>query len=202
MALYAQRESFQPLQEEKGIERRHGCARIAQELGPDSSNKGCCSDIMCITDIMIARVWINKLRKLARSFPVKTTTIHNHTSDASSVTTDKLGRRMHRDVHSMRKDIDQIRCSKGIVGNQRNFIGMNKLGQSIKVRNIYQRIAQAFNQNQLGIVLNGCFYFSQIFNINKSRGNAIARQGFLEQIKGATVDGRGCYYMVASMRQG
>ena len=81
-------------------------------------------------------------------------------------------------------------------------MSMNQLCQSIKVRNIYQRIAQTFNQNQLCIVLNGCFYFSQIFNIHKSRGNAIARQGFLEQIKGAAVDGGSCNYMVASMGQG
>ena len=80
-------------------------------------------------------------------------------------------------------------------------MSMNQLSQSIKVRDINQRIAQTFNQNQLGIVLNGCFYFSQIFNIHKSRGNAIARQGFFEQIKGTTVDGRGCYYVVASMGQ-
>ena len=201
MALYTQRECFQPLQEEKSIEGRHGCTRIAQELSPDSSNKGCRSDIARITDIVIARVRINKLRKLARSFPVKTTAVYNHTTDAGSVTTDKLGRRMHRDVHSMRKDIDKIRSGKGIVGNQRNFMSMNQLCQSIKVRNINQRIAQAFNQNQLGIVLNSCFYFSQVFDIHKSRGNAIARQGFLEQIKGTAVDGGSCYYMIASMRQ-
>ena len=108
---------------------------------------------------------------------------------------------MDCNVHSVRKDIDQIWCSKGIVGNQRNLVGMDQLCQSIKIRDINQRIAQAFNQNQLGIVLNSCFYFSQIFNINKSRGNAIARQGFFEQIKGTTVDGRGCYYVVASMGQ-
>ena len=125
MALYTQRESFQPLQEEKGIEGRHGCARIAQELGPHSSNKGCCSDIARITDIMIARVRVHELRKLARSFPVKTTAVHNHTANAGSVTTDKLGRRMDCNVHSVRKDIDQIWCSKGIVGNQRNFMSMN-----------------------------------------------------------------------------
>ena len=160
MSLYTQRESFQSLQEEKGIEGRHGCARIAQELGPDSSNKGCCSDISRITDIMIAWIWIHKLRKLARSFPVKTTAVHNHTSDAGSVTTDKLSRRMYRDVHSMRKDSDQIRRGKGIVRNQRNLVSMNQLCQSIKVRNIYQRIAQTFNQNQLCIVLNSFFYFS------------------------------------------
>ena len=57
---------------------------------------------------------------------------------------------MYCDVHSMRKDIDQIRSGKGIVGNQRNLVGMDQLCQSIKIRDINQRIAQAFNQNQLG----------------------------------------------------
>ena len=70
---------------------------------------------------MIDWVRINKLRKLARSF------LHNHNADAGSVIADKLGRRMYSNVHTMRKNIDQIRCCKGIVGNKRNFMSMNQL---------------------------------------------------------------------------
>ena len=76
---------------------------------------------------MIDWARINKLRKLARSFLIEATDVHNHNADAGSVTTDKLGRRMYNNVHTMRKNIDQIRCCKGIAGNKRNFMSMNQL---------------------------------------------------------------------------
>ena len=76
---------------------------------------------------MIDWVRINKLRKLARSFLIEATAVHNHNADTGSVTTDKLGRRMDCNIHTMRKDIDQIRRDKSIVGNMRNFMSMNQL---------------------------------------------------------------------------
>ena len=76
---------------------------------------------------MIDWVRINKLRKLARSFLIEATAVHNHNADTGSVIADKLGRRMYSNVHTMRKNIDQIRCCKGIVGNKRNFMSMNQL---------------------------------------------------------------------------
>ena len=65
---------------------------------------------------------------------------------------------MDRNVHSVLENIDQIRGTKGIVRNQWNLVAMGNVCHFLNIRNVDEGVTQGFNQDQLGVVLNGCFH--------------------------------------------
>ena len=148
---------------------------------------------------MVTWVFLNKLREFSWSCPVKTTAIDNHSSNSRTMSANKLGRRVNGNIYTVRKDINQVRCGKGIIRNKWNLVFMRNLSQFFQVRNVNQGVTQGFNQNKLGIVIDSCFHFLQIIHIDKGCCDTITRKGFFQEIESPTVNSWCCHHVVTSM---
>ena len=62
---------------------------------------------------------------------------------------------MNDDIRAVLNGANQIRGCKGIIYNQRDFMRMGNLCQSLDIYHIRVRISQSLNVKSLRIVLNG-----------------------------------------------
>ena len=80
MTFHTQRECFQTLQKNKGIERTDSSSGIAQQNGTDTDS--ICSRTCRIgkAHAMIARIGFGQLRKFTGSYPIELAAIYNNTA--------------------------------------------------------------------------------------------------------------------------
>ena len=81
MALDAQRQGFQTLQEQECVERRKGCAGIAQENRTDVGGECCRTNGIDKADAVVARVRVCDLAELAGCLPVKLAALDNQAAE-------------------------------------------------------------------------------------------------------------------------
>lgn len=107
---------------------------------------------------------------------------------AVPVAPDELGGRVHHNVGAMLNRSKEIGSGKGVVNDQRNLVSVGDIGQCIDVVDVTVGVAQSFDKNGLGIVLNGPLHSIQVMGIDKSSGNAVFRKGVGQQIIAAAID--------------
>ena len=78
---------------------------------------------------------------------------------------DELGCRMNHDVCSVFDRTDEIRCSEGVVDDQRQAVSVGYFSYGIDIRNVAVRVAQCFQENGSGVLLNGTFHFTEVVGI-------------------------------------
>ncbi len=69
--------------------------------------------------------------------------------------TDEFGCGMYDDICAVLNRANQIRGCKGIIYNQRDFMRMGDLCQSLDIYHIGVRSSQSLNVKSLRVVLNG-----------------------------------------------
>ena len=105
------------------------------------------------------------------------------------MTADKLGCGVDYDIRTVLDGTNQIRRSEGVIHNQRQAMLVSKFCQFVDIRNVAVGIAQGFNINSPGVILNRVFYLSKIMDIYKAGSDAEIGQRMLQQIIAAAVDG-------------
>ena len=81
MTLYPQRQSFQALQENKGVDGGKGCAHVAKQDGTNFSDKGSRSNRFGEAQAVVAWVWFGEGWEFAGSLPVKLTAVNDDAAD-------------------------------------------------------------------------------------------------------------------------
>ena len=72
---------------------------------------------------------------------------------------------------------------------------------SLNVDQVTIRVAQCLKEYCLGVLINGILEVLNVIRIYKLGGHAVLRQGVLQIVVGAAVNGLGCYNVVALMCQ-
>lgn len=91
VTFYAERQCFQPLDEEPGRNRRNGCAGIAEDFGTNAGNKACPRDVGGKIDAMVGCVGIGKMRISFRLVPVELAVFNDGAAKGCTVAADEFG---------------------------------------------------------------------------------------------------------------
>ena len=189
MPLQAEREGLHSLEKEKCIEGRDGRAGIPKEDSPDVGHKGCGTDGVLKGNSVIARIGVGDLRILPGILPVKLSCFHDDTSQRCSVATQEFSGGVHHDVHAVLDGTDQVRCTEGIIYNERKSVPVRDLRDGIQIRDIAVGISQCLQIDRSGIILNGIFQLLQIMGIHEGRSDPILRECVAQQIEASAING-------------
>src|ERR1051326_7963599 len=100
MALHAQLECLQALQEQEGIEGAEGRSEIAQAFHAGFHNVGEVAERLIEADAVVALAGLEQLRKAA-AIPRKAAAIDDDSTDRRPMPADELGGRMDHDIRAV-----------------------------------------------------------------------------------------------------
>ena len=196
MPFYTQRQSLQPLQQDKSIERADGSTRIAQQHGTYTDNVGSSPGSIDKPYPMITCIRLGQLREFTGSNPVKFTGIDNNSSQRTAVSANEFCGRMYHNVCPVLNGTDKVRRTESIIHDQRNPIFMGNGSYGIHIDNIGIGVSQSFNEYRLCIFTNRPFEIKKIGRIYKSGRYSISRQGMRQQVVCAPINGLGSHNMI------
>ncbi len=200
MSLDTECQCLQALQKEPCIKRCEASALVTKHDGTDvGGNDGRC----CVLREAYAVIGFVRLHQpgplVSLGGPVKLARIYNDAAQGCAVSADELGCGMHNDICTVLDRSDQIRCSEGIVDDQRQSVLMCHICPCLNVSHFTVRVAQRLNVERLGIRLNGCLCTGQICGLHEGGGHAGIREGMCQEVVGTTVDVLGRYDMITGM---
>ena len=176
MTLHAERQCFQTLQQDKSIERRDRSSCITQNDSPDAGDESCRTCHVGKDRSMITWVRFAQGRELIGiCFPIEIATVHNHSSQARSMSADKFGGGMNNNIGPVLDRTDQVRCTERIIHYQRNIMTMGHLRHSIDIGNIRIGITERFDIHRFRILPNSRLQRLQVIDIYNRVGNALSR---------------------------
>ena len=110
---------------------------------------------------------------------------------------DEFRCRVDDDIAVVVQRAEQVGRSEGVIYDDRQTVAVGDFGNSFEVRDVDGRVAQAFDVDGLGLVVDGCFEFFRLVRIDEARRNTQVLQGFTEQLEGAAVQGSAGYDFIA-----
>ena len=201
VTLYTERQSFQSLQKQEGVERRKSCSGITKKDGTYFCNECSRSNCFCEADAVVARVWLSQGCEFSGSLPVEFTAVYDHTAKSSSMAADEFGCGMNNDVCAVLDRTNEVWSCEGIIDNQRNLVLMCNFCKCFDIYNIGVRISEGLDVDGFCVLLNGCADLIQIEYINKCGADSVLRKSVRQQVVGTAVDVLCRYDVVALLRQ-
>src|ERR1700733_1968476 len=98
VALHANAEGLDALQQLERISRRQTSAEVAQAFGPRPHDEGSVAELLVEDNAVIAGIGFGQYRKLAGSMPVEPAAIDNHAADGDTMAADPFGGGVHHDI--------------------------------------------------------------------------------------------------------
>ena len=203
MALHAQRQGFQTLQNQEGVHRADGRTHIAQWHHARAGNKRRRTKMLGIIHAMVRRIRRGELwETFGMRRPIEFAPINDGAADAVAMTTNVFGQRFHHNVCTQFQCWAQQRRGHGVVHHQRQALCMCRVGKSRNVDHIDGRIAYAFAIHQFGFGIDqACNVFRPI-RVDKAHFHALVWQSVGKQIVSAAVQGFGGDDVVTRADQG
>ena len=195
VTVKAERKRFSALQEEECIERGNCSTFVAKKNGTDVDDEGCGAS-GCRERHAVARVHFGELRELARCSPVELAAVNNHATESRTMTTDELRCGVNDDVSTVFNRANQIRRTESIVDYDRNLVLVSEFRDGFDIRDVGIRVAERFNENELGVRLDRAFDFLEVVDVDESRFNAELGKRMFQEVVGAAVDGALCDHVV------
>jgi hypothetical protein len=108
-AVHAQRQRLQALQNQEAVERRDGCAHVAQRHDARATDEGSRAQGFGVNDAVVGHVGLVEALELQLVLgPGKAPAVDNHAADRVAMATDVLGQRVHDDVGAVLEGAAQI----------------------------------------------------------------------------------------------
>ena len=191
MALNPQREGFESLQQQEGIEGADGGTGVAQNDGPYAGDEGGRAGHVGETGSVVAGVGLAQLGKLAGGGPVEAARVDDDATQRGAVAADELGGRVDYDVGAMFDGAYEVGGAEGVVDDERNAVAMGYIGYGIDVDDTRVGVAQRLDEDGFGVGPYGLLEIREVGRVDKGGGNAVGGQRVVEQVVGAAVDGVG-----------
>lgn len=189
VAVQAQGERLGALQQQERVERADAGAGVTQDDSADIGHERGGTGSIHEADAVVAGVGVSKRGELAAGLPVELAGIDDDTAQRGAVAADELGGRVDNDVRAVLDRTDQVRSAEGVVDDQRDVVLVGNLGDGVDVGNVRVGVTQRLQIDGAGVLLDSAFDLGQVMGVDKGRLNAEGRQGVLQQIGGAAVDG-------------
>ena len=192
VALHAQVQRFNPLQQQERIERRERRAGVAQPLHARLQNERQRPKRLRVRKAVIRRIRLGELLESARSCPVELARIHDHAANRGAVAAQKLGCRVDHNVRSPLDGPHQRRRSRGIVDDQRQAVLVRNGGKLFDVDNVELGVAERLGIDGAGLVVDRRAQAVEVVRVDKADHDAQPRQRVVEEVVGSAVErGRG-----------
>ena len=198
MPFDPQREGFQPLGDQPGIEWRHGGAEIAQQLHASFEDEGevhaegpIHPEIPCIDQAVIAGIGLVVVREaLGIGAIVEAAAVDDHPSDGGAMAPDVLGSGMHHHIGPPLDRADQIGRRHGVIHHQRHANLMGHRRHGFDVEDVVLGVGDRFTEERLGVGPHRSPPGGGVIGIvHEGHRDAQLGQGVMEQVVGAAVEG-------------
>ena len=199
VALHTEAQRLQALQQHPGVERRDASALIAQKKGAHTGNKR--GGNVAEDQAVVRLVGLGETGELIVLEVIELASVYNDATQARSVATYKLRGRVHHNVGSVLQRTDEVGRAEGVVDNHGNAVAVGYLGRALNIGDVGVGVAQGFDEHQLGVGLDGGLQGIVIVGGDKRGGDAVFRQGVLQQVIGAAIDGLRGHHVVAGIGQ-
>ena len=200
VALHAQLQRLQALQEQKRVERAERRAEIAQALHARLHDVGEVAEGLVEANAVIALARFEQLREAAL-VPGKAAAIHDHAADRRAVSADELGGRMHHDVGAVLDGPAEIGRGEGVVDDQRQVVLVRDRGDGGDVEHVHARVADGLAVEHAGARRDGAAEIFGIVGIDEGGLDAEAAEADVELRVGAAVERLGGDDLVAGFEQ-
>ena len=126
--------------------------------------------------------------ELAGAFPVELAAVDDDAAQRCAVAADEFGSRMDNDVCAVLDRAEQVRSREGRVDDQRDLVVMSDLCDRFDVDQVGVGVAQRFNEDRLGVGLDGFRKVLDVVGVYEGRGDAELGEGVCEEVIGSAVD--------------
>ena len=131
---------------------------------------------------MVAGIRFRKARKATGAKPVELAGVNNDTANGVSVSTNKLGCRMHHDIRSVGDWIDNRWTCGCVVNDQWETVLVGDFCNGSNINGVQLWVTNRFSINGLGVRLNRCFKRTWVKGINKCCRNAKLWKRMAEEV--------------------
>src|SRR6266511_2322958 len=198
VALDAEGERLDPLQEEERVERREGRPDVAQPLDAraddelDVAERPLRPEHVVVDEAVVAGRGLREARELAARAPVELSGIHDHPADGGAVAADPLRRRLHDDVRApLDRAAEVAGGPEGVVDDERDLVLVRELRERLEVGDVVARVADRLDVERLRLRSDRLLPLAEVVLLDELRGDPEARQRHLELVVRAAVELRG-----------
>ena len=201
MALHAQRQRLDPLQQMKRVRGREACAEIAQAFGAGAHDEGGRAELLGEIQAMIAAIWLGQGRELAGRIPIEMAAVDDRAANGDAVAANPFGQRIHDDIGAKLDGLAQIRRGERIVDQERQARFMGDFGGTRDIEHLQPRIADGLGDQEPRVGLDGGADAVQIARLDERGGNAETRQRMGQEIDRAAIERGGGHDVIARAKQ-
>ena len=201
VALHADAERLDALQQLERVGRRQARAEIAQAFGARAHDEGGLAELLVEDDAVIAGIGLGQLREFAGGVPVEPAAIDDDAADRDAVAADPFGRGVHHEVGAELDRPAEKRRRKGVVDQQRNLGVMRDLRDRRNIQHLEPGIADGLADHEPRVRLDRGAEFVERARLDEGRGDAEARQRVRQQVDGAAIERGGGDDVVAGVEQ-
>ncbi len=188
-AVHAQRQGFDALQDQEGIEGRDRRAGVAQRHHAGTADVGRGAERFGIDHAVVGHVRrVEALEALLVGSPGEFAGIDDDAADAVAMAAEILGQRMHHDVGAVLEGAAQVRRRHRVVHDQRHPGVMGDLRQGGEIDDVAQRVADGLAEQGLGAAVDQRLETFRLAVIGEAHLDAVLRQRVGEQVVGAAVE--------------
>ena len=156
MPRHPQVQRFQPLQEQKRVERAQHAAQVAQPVRAAGDDVAQLADRLVEDRAVVRGIGLGELRPFLRLLgPVEPAAVDDHPADARAVAADELRRAVDRDVDAVVERPEKHRRQHRVVADHRQAVRVGHVGDRLVVEHVVLRIGQRFDVHRPGVGPNG-----------------------------------------------
>ena len=200
VALHAQRERLESLQQDPGVEGRDGSARVAQDDGTYARDEGRRSGHVGEDGAGVRRVGLGQRRILVGILlPGEGAAVDDDAAEAGAVAADELRGRVDHDVGAVLDGAYQVGRAERVVDDEGDAMAMGHLGDGLNVSDVAVGIAERLGVDGLRIGLDSSLEGLEVVDVDDGVGDALRRQRVGDEVERTAVEVVGRHDVVARL---
>ena len=155
VALHAQVQGFDALQQQEGVERRERGAGVAQALHAGLEDEGQRPEGLGVGEAVVGGIGLGELLEAAGGGPVELAGVDDDAADGGAVAAEELGGRVDDDVGALLDGADQRRRGGGVVDDEGQAVFVGDGGERFNVGDVELGIAEGLGVDGAGLLVDG-----------------------------------------------
>ena len=204
MALDAQAERFEALQEEEGVEGGEAAAEVAQDLdaGLDDEGRQAGGEQVGVDQAVVGVIRGVEVGEARVVLPGEVAAVDDHAADGGAVPADELGGGVDDDVGAALEGAEEVGGGEGVVDHDGDAEFLADFGDLLEGEDVDQRVAEGLAVEDLGVGADGAAEVLGVGGVDEGDVDTQAGEGVDELVVGAAVEGGGGDDVVAGAGEG